>query len=229
MAGGQLFEQGADLTPDDTFRIASGKVGTETQNHSFATIKTWLLGALSFLKISENLNDLNNKATARTNLDVYSTGSVDTALGLKADKSNVLEKGNTTTYVPTSAYNPATKKYADEGGLRIAQATATKNSAIVNDAETDCKIVYMSGMHHVTGTLTFTTNPGVGITVFTLPTQFPVFAIDWYIAVVDANADEGNELKCVAGTRTIVNYSNVASQDEQGVFSANIPAFITGT
>jgi hypothetical protein len=38
------------------------------------------------LQILNNLSDLNNKTTARGNLEVYSTSQVDTALNLKADK-----------------------------------------------------------------------------------------------------------------------------------------------
>ena len=36
------------------------------------------------------------------------------ALDAKADKSNVLQKDNTTAYTPTQSYHPATKGYADE-------------------------------------------------------------------------------------------------------------------
>ena len=39
-----------------------------------------------------------------------------TALNLKADKSNVLELDNTTSYTPTLEFHPATKKYVDDHG-----------------------------------------------------------------------------------------------------------------
>jgi hypothetical protein len=37
-----------------------------------------------------------------------------TAMDLKADKSNVLELDNNTSYIPTFDFNPATKKYVDD-------------------------------------------------------------------------------------------------------------------
>jgi hypothetical protein len=114
----KLFEQGSDVEPDLTFRLASGLTTNPTENHTWQTIVIWLEGVLGFLKTSLNLSDLNDKPAARTNLDVYSTGEIDTELDLKADKTNVLEKDNTTTYTPLSDYNPATKKYADAPALK---------------------------------------------------------------------------------------------------------------
>lgn len=110
----RLFEQGGDTTPDTSYRIASGKAGTPEVNTTFGTLVTWLESVLGFLKITNNLSDLNNKTTARTNLSVYSISDSDAALLLKADKTNVLQKDNTTAFTPTSNYHPGTKIYIDQ-------------------------------------------------------------------------------------------------------------------
>jgi len=106
----RLFEQGGDVIPELDKRVAWGKVGEPTQNSSWAKILTWLESALGFLKKDANLSDLTNKATARENLGVYSTGQVNTKIGDRALKDNVLGLDNTTPYTPTSSYHPATRK-----------------------------------------------------------------------------------------------------------------------
>lgn len=75
-----LFEIGDDTTPDLTYRVASGKVGTPTVNHTWNTIKTWLNSVLSFMKGSENLSGITNTQTARNNLQVYSTAQTQTLI-----------------------------------------------------------------------------------------------------------------------------------------------------
>jgi hypothetical protein len=47
-----------------------------------------------YLRQSNNLSDLGSTSTARTNLGVYSTSQVDTALALKADDSDLLLKAD---------------------------------------------------------------------------------------------------------------------------------------
>jgi len=42
MAGGRLFEQGVSVTPDLTYRLASGKSGVATQNHTWQTVVDFL-------------------------------------------------------------------------------------------------------------------------------------------------------------------------------------------
>jgi hypothetical protein len=61
-----------------------------------------------YLRQSNNLSDLGSTSTARTNLGVYSTSQVDTALALKADDSDLLLKADLagaafsgTIYTPT--------------------------------------------------------------------------------------------------------------------------------
>lgn len=52
---------------------------------------------------------------------------------IKADKTNVLEKTNTTAYIPTTDYNPATKKYVDDG-LAAKQDVNENLTDLVNGA-----------------------------------------------------------------------------------------------
>lgn len=111
----RLFEQSEETTPGNlSDRLAYGRNGVPTKNITWTNIVAWLNSALSFLKSSSNLSDVDDVAAARTNLDVYDTTTIDDGLDLKADKSNVLEKDNTTTYTPTQDYHPATKKYVDD-------------------------------------------------------------------------------------------------------------------
>ena len=114
----RLFEQGQNNNPDLTRRIVFGATGVATENMTLTNFVTWLLGKLGFLKTSENLNDLASKSTARTNLGVYSTAQVDTALNTRAKiypaADGSLKSTNTITFTPSSNYHPATKKYVDD-------------------------------------------------------------------------------------------------------------------
>jgi hypothetical protein len=49
------------------------------------------------------------------------SSNTQTALDFKADKTNVLELDNTTSFTPTANFHPATKKYVDDeiGSLQI--------------------------------------------------------------------------------------------------------------
>lgn len=69
----RVFEQGNNVTPIGSYRVASGKAGFETINHSWNTIKEWLEDVLSFMKGDNNLNEITNSNDARNNLEIYST------------------------------------------------------------------------------------------------------------------------------------------------------------
>ena len=75
-----LFEMGADVTPIESYRVASGKVDTPTVNHTWGTVKTWLTGVLSFMKGDNNLSEITDPAEARSNLDVFSKGETSTQI-----------------------------------------------------------------------------------------------------------------------------------------------------
>lgn len=74
----RVFEQGNDVTPIGSYRVASGKDDTETINSSWDKIVEWLNINLPFMKGSENLSEITNVVTARNNLDIYSTGEIKT-------------------------------------------------------------------------------------------------------------------------------------------------------
>lgn len=113
-----LFEQPLDSNPSDlTYRVAFGKASNFTKNMTLTSLITWLNAQLGFNLKSNNLSDVPNKVTGRSNLGVYSTSEVDADLALKADKSNVLQLDNTATYTPSSNYHPATKKYVDDNSI----------------------------------------------------------------------------------------------------------------
>lgn len=73
MTDKRLFEQSLDSSPVDlNQRIAMGRAGVLTKNITLTSFISWLNTKLSFLIPSNNLSDVPNKATARTNLDVHS-------------------------------------------------------------------------------------------------------------------------------------------------------------
>ncbi|MHA1737415.1 MAG: LamG domain-containing protein [Candidatus Heimdallarchaeota archaeon] len=84
------------------------------------------IDAIAHKDLKDNPHEVNADDVGLDNID--NTSDVDkpvstagqTALDLKADASNVLEKDNTTEFTPDADYEPATKKYVD----------ATKQSAI---------------------------------------------------------------------------------------------------
>ena len=102
----RLFEQGGDVTPELNRRVAWGDAGVPTKNSTWQTIVTFLQGALTFLRPSNNLSDLTDAATARANL-----GITDPDLSAYALKNNVLALDNTVEYLPSAPYNPATAIY----------------------------------------------------------------------------------------------------------------------
>lgn len=69
-----------------------------------------------YLRQSNNLSDLGSASTARTNLGVYSTSQVDTALALKADDSDLALKADLTGAAFTGAVT-TTGRMAIGGGL----------------------------------------------------------------------------------------------------------------
>jgi surface protein len=78
---------------------------------------------------ANNLSDLIDVPQARINLVLENVDNTtdankpvsiaqQTALDLKADKTNVLELDNTTAFTPTADYHPATKKYVDDEAVQ---------------------------------------------------------------------------------------------------------------
>jgi hypothetical protein len=147
-SGKRLFELTTTDNPNDQLRIALGKANTPASNILLVNLLSWLMTKLSFLKVSSNLSDLNNKAIARSNLSVYSTQQTDALLNSKAAlyqtaSGAVLGIANTSIYNPSSNYNPATLRNVKNighrsllaGGVSSAglwQATKFLNSDVLN-------------------------------------------------------------------------------------------------
>jgi hypothetical protein len=122
--GRRAFELSTTDDPDDDYRIVIGKELTPSINMLLSAFVAWLLTKLGFLKISNNLSDLSDTSTARDNLGVYSKTAVNTALTAKADlrqtgSGAALGESNTSVYVPSSNYNPATKLYVDNSSAGV--------------------------------------------------------------------------------------------------------------
>lgn len=174
MAGGRLFEQGGDVTPELTRRLAWGAAGVATSNSTWQTVITWLESILGFLKTSNNLSDLNDDTAARSNLGVYSTSEVDAELLLKADADNVLEKDNTTTYTPTSDYNPATKKYIDDLLSNTGWQDLLNISANITNWGASNKSIQTGNFVTISVTFSVQTEIAAANGIFELPSSFSV-------------------------------------------------------
>lgn len=116
----RLFEQPTTGTPSGSKRVAFGAAGLATENITFTDLITYFESVLGFLKQSENLADLDDVATALSNLGTYSSTEIDNLLDAKAfiyslsQTDGALKGNNATTYTPSGDYNPATKKYVDD-------------------------------------------------------------------------------------------------------------------
>ena len=77
------------------------------------------------------LQENHNKTVSFQNIawDPYDNTNLATALNAKANTTDVLTKSNTTSYTPSWNYNPATKKYVDDG-LSNKQATLVSGTNI---------------------------------------------------------------------------------------------------
>jgi hypothetical protein len=112
MADKILFGIPEDNNPALTRKIAYGTGTEEARSMTFAGLITWLTSRLPFFNTANNLSEANATAV-RSNLSVNSIAENTAALVLKADKTNVLEKNNTASFIPTLSYHPATVLYAN--------------------------------------------------------------------------------------------------------------------
>jgi len=158
-------------------------VATATENITMQNFVTWLLGKLAFLKVANNLSDLANAATARTNLAVYSKTEVDALLALKQ----------------------AIITFTD-------WLDGTKVSASVETASFICKAKRWGNVVVVTGQIKLLSSPGSDV-LFTLPAAVGVPSTTIYSGAWDADGatSENIEMYIDSGTANVI--CNDSSQD----------------
>lgn len=105
-------------TPSDNELIAYGTPTTPAGNIKLSNFYNLLMGKLGFFKVSNLFSEIfgnpTSMASARGNLSVPSVSDMQTADGLRALKSNVIEKDSTVAYTPTIGTHPVNKKYVDD-------------------------------------------------------------------------------------------------------------------
>lgn len=169
----RLFEQTESTNPNTAQRIAFGRAGYATQNMTIANLLTYLLSNLGFLKVSQNLADLNNAGTARTSLSVYSIAEMDAALGAKQATITAVGWNNATDdHTDTSNFLCKVNQY---GGV------VTGNGTIQFDADLDGDVVFKLP------------------TQVTAPTVDVYFAS----CQANGSTSETSTLKIAAGTRNV--------------------------
>lgn len=174
MADVKLFEQTEDTNPTLSMRLAFGKVATPTGNITLQNFVSWLLGKLAFLKVANNLSDLDNAATARSNLAVYSKTETDTLL---------LAKENSIT---STAWL--------DGSI---VSSKVKVASFILKAKRWGNVVTFNGQFELTSV------PTAGEVLFALPAAVGVPSINVYFGTDDADSDVNMELYVASGTSNI--------------------------
>lgn len=134
--GRRAFELTENTDPEDTFRFIVGKQDTPSVNISFASLYTLLMTKLGFLKVDNDLSDLNNKDAARGNLGVFSQAEVLNLTGGKASlyqtgSGAVLGVNNTAVYKGSDNYNPAVMRdVRNVGGRMLLAGVITSTGGI---------------------------------------------------------------------------------------------------
>ena len=124
--GGIPQINGVNITENGYYFVsANGDYGTITSvsiSNNFVVLEVRNIETTAvYSKIDIPVNITIESTVIDGSTNAVSGNAVFDALVLKADKTNVLEKNNTTTFVPTAEYQPATKKYVDESQPNIIQ------------------------------------------------------------------------------------------------------------
>jgi hypothetical protein len=165
MADIKLFEQTENTNPNTLQRLGFGRAGQPTENMTLANFLTWLGSRLTFLSKAQNLADLPNKTTSRTNLGVYSTSQVDSALNAKANiyptSGGALKTNNTSSFTPSADYHPATKKYVDDNleGLLFKGYSNIGDPGSLTEKTINLGTTLSTSSYHVVGEMYDLANP----------------------------------------------------------------------
>ena len=110
-------------TPSDNEFVAYGTPTTPSGQIKMSNFYNLLMSKLGFFKVSnlfsEIFGNISATTTARANLGVYSISEVQGQVTQRALKTNVIEKDNTVSYVPSLPYHPVNKKYVDDNILFV--------------------------------------------------------------------------------------------------------------
>ena len=125
-------------TPSDNEFVAYGTPTTPSGQIKLSNFYTLLMSKLGFFKVSNLFSEIFGNpismASARANLSVPSVSDMQTADGLRALKSNVIEKDSTVAFTPTIGTHPVNKAYIDNnkasGTFRITNPWATTEYTI---------------------------------------------------------------------------------------------------
>lgn len=111
----------------------AGKVGTGTTINGKP-----LSGNITLAKSDVGLGNVDNTSDANKPVSTAQQAALDT----KADKTNVLEKTNTTAFTPTADFHPSTKKYVDDttAGVILGQVPDGSITEAKLSASLDAKI-----------------------------------------------------------------------------------------
>ena len=172
----RLHEQTINNSPNDSKRIAFGAAGSATENITFGSLYTLLLTKLGFLKTSSNLSDLGNPVTARTNLGVYSTTQVDSALS-----------GRQATLVD------------------VPYTASTRVHTGIEEASFYCNVAQFGKIVTGTGNIKINSSVDDDEILFTLPTSIGVPSTEINFIAIDASGSGACEMEIYieAGTRNV--------------------------
>lgn len=123
-----------DGVPRSYYKNRFASFGLGTTNYTWADFERNdpSNGVLKRLRLAEQL--LTSVGSAIT--------GINTTLGTKADKSNVLQKDNATVYSPSQSYHPATKAYVDAklAGTVWVSGLATNGNTITKEFGMDVSL-----------------------------------------------------------------------------------------
>src|SRR6056297_468673 len=100
------------------------------------------------------------KTTNITITQAVDLDSIEEDIVNKADKTNVLEKDNTTEFTPTGDYNPATKKYVDDNASGDLSESVIVNVSTEDSASVDSQIITLTDLSVSSDSDTYTLGTG---------------------------------------------------------------------